>query len=117
MLKIMIAISIVAIILVGYMYSQNYITFEGGLHIVLPAKAPITKSVEKFEPANVEPSHIDTNLIASVNLLVPSKSSTQIKNRLFDDIVVAVQTFSPLVMPFITFYLYKKKKKIDFQKA
>lgn len=33
--------------------------------------------------------------------------------RVFDDIIKATETFSPLVVPFITFYLYKKKKKID----
>lgn len=118
MLKILITISIIAIIAIGYMYSQNYIQFEGNLRIVLPTKPTIMKSVEKFEPSNVEPSIIDTGLVASVKLLTPStKTSKVLETRLFDDVIKATQTFSPIIMPFITFYFYKKKKKIDFQKA
>ena len=115
---ILFIVSIISIAIVIYMYSQNYIQFEGGLHIVLPSKAPMTKSIEKFEPANIQPSNIDTNLSADVKPMMPSSFSTKIEeHRLFDDIIKAVQTFSPLVVPFITFFLYKKKKRIDKQFA
>jgi len=116
-------IAILSIAIVVYMYSQNYIQFEGGLRIVLPAKVPVSieKSIvnETPSPANIQSIHIDTNLIGKVQPFTPSKESTRIveKPRLFDDIIKAVQTFSPLMVPFITFYLYKKKKKIDDQKV
>lgn len=110
-------VTVASIAVVGYMYSQNYISFQGGLHIVKPSKTPVNieKSIEmeKPEPANVQPINRDTNLVSKVHAVIPSSESTKVveEPRLFDDIMKAVETFSPLMAPYITFYLFKKKKK------
>src|SRR3990167_8634306 len=117
-----IIVSIVAILsvtFVVYMYSQNYIQFEGGLHIILPAKAPsyVTKSFENeiAAPANVQEMSADTNLRGQVQPFTPSEERTRIveQPRVFDDIMKVAETFGPILSPFIAFYLFKKKKKLD----
>ena len=116
---VVIVVAILSIASVGYMYSQNYISFEGGLHIVKPSDVPedMKKSIEEevFAPANVQPDSRDTNLVSKVQTITPSTDSSKVTEqpRLFDDIMKAVETFSPIACPFITFYLYTKKKKKD----
>jgi len=106
-------ISVISIAFVGYMYSQNYIVFESGIHIVIPSKSTPEKHVEReFQPANVQPDIVDTNLISRVEMVAPSNQNTKIEEpRLFDDIMRAVETFSPLMLPYLTLHLFKKKGK------
>jgi preprotein translocase subunit SecF len=118
-LIIVAVVTILSIVFVGYMYSQNYISFQGGLYIIQPSKIPasVEKSIENevSEHANVQPQNNDTNLVSKVQIITPSDESTkQVEEpRLFDDVMKATETFSPIISPFIAFYLFKKKKKID----
>jgi len=106
--------SVLAVAVVVYMYSKNYIVFESGLHIVIPSKQNrIEKSVEKeFEPANVQPEVVDTNLMSRVEAVAPRNIDTKIdKPRLYDDVMKAVETFMPLLTIAVPIYLHTKNKK------
>jgi hypothetical protein len=79
---------------------NKYITKE--MPMILKSK----KLSNKITVTKIIPKQFDSleTQIKAQNLTEP---------RMFDDVMKAAETFSPLVVPFITFYLYKKKKKID----
>lgn len=107
--------SVLAVGVVAYMYSQNYIVFESGLHIVLPSKpSETTKFVEReSQPANLQIIVEDTSLMSKVEQIAPSNQNTKVveEPRLFDDIMKAVETFMPLATIVVPIYLHTKNKK------
>ena len=107
--------SVLAIGVVVYMYSKNYIVFESGLHIVIPSKPNRTeKLVEReFQPANVQPRVVDTNLVSRVETVLPKSENTKVveQPRVFDDVMKAAETFMPLITIVIPIYLHTKSKK------
>lgn len=111
--KISLAITtIVSILVVSYMYSHNYITFESGIHITFPQKPDGAYIEKEFQPANVESEHIDNNEISKVKQNIPSIEDNKIEEpRFFDDIIIAVKTFSPILAPMIPLYLNRKHKQ------
>jgi len=113
-LMTIIVTSVLAVAAVVYMYSKNYIVFESGIHIVIPSKPNHTeKYVEReFEPANVQPEVVDTNLMARVETITPSNKDTKVDEpRLYDDVMKAAETFMPLLTIIVPIYLHTKNKK------
>ena len=105
--------SVIAVAIVTFMYSKNYITFESGIHIVLPS-APDESYVKKeFQPANIESNEPnEVTEVSRVKIIPPSTDMSEVEHsRFFDDILKAIETFMPLLVTLIPIYLHKKKKK------
>jgi hypothetical protein len=107
--------SVVAITIVFFMYSKNYIVVESeGIHIGLPQPSPEKHSVDEFAEANVEPEEIDVNLVSKVKEFTPSKESNVSeveKTRMFDDMMKLMETVMPLAVVLIPIYMNKRNKR------
>jgi len=110
--------AVISVSIVGYMYFENYISFESGIQIIIPAK-PDKKYVEKsLQPANVESLQTNTELVSKPQPMVPSKINIdEVEPRLFDDIITAVKTFGPILTPIIPLYLNRKNKQKTTKEA
>lgn len=113
---VFISITVLIILIVGVLTLKNYFPDNAISVKTFPDNKYRTK-----EAPMILKNKIDADKIAVIRITSKEFDSleTQIKAknlsepRLFDDIMKATETFGPLVLPFITFYLYKKKKKID----
>jgi hypothetical protein len=111
-LKILFIVATAIIILVvGLLAVKNYYPDDAASVKASPNITPVSfmYKLQKFDNQKVSVNRI-TPLKTDTN---DSKAQSLTEPRLFDDIMTATETFSPLAVPFITFYLYTKKKKID----
>lgn len=114
LIALIVAVAI-AIPIVFFLYSKNYIVVESqGVHIGFPQPSNDTKSVDEFSEANVQPKEIDVNAVSKVKKFTPSKESdiSEVqKTRVFDDVMKFIETIMPLALVLVPMYLNKKRKR------
>ena len=113
---ISITISVLILIFVGILTLKNYFPDNALSMKAFPDNKYQTKEMPLKSKSERIPNEITVTRITPKqvdSLETETKAQNLSEPRLFDDIMKATETFSPLVVPFITFYLYKKKKKID----
>lgn len=113
---ISISLSVLIFLIVGILTMKNYFPDSAISMKAFPDNRYQTKEMPLKLKSERIPNEITVTRITPKqvdSLEIETKAQNLSEPRLFDDIMKATETFSPLVVPFIAFYLYKKKKKID----
>lgn len=113
---IFISITVLIILIVGILTLKNYFPDNAISMKAFPdnkyktQEVPMVLKTKKI-PNGIDVIRITPKQVDSLETQIKAQNSSE--PRLFDDIMKATETFSPLLVPFITFYLYTRKKKID----
>lgn len=106
-------ITVLILLIVAYLFNKNYIP-EYATKVVPIADKKVVREYKQSDELHIDHVIPEHKYVKKKELKPNEVDMTVVQSqerRLFDDLMVATETFSPILIPFITYFLYTRKQK------